>query len=48
MYVNFTNEVSNDETGYYRSEIHTPIHSYHCWTIQFGKVNVLHAINTQC
>ena len=31
-----------------RSEIHTPFRSYNCRTIQFRKVDVLHASNTQC
>ena len=30
------------------SEIHAPVHGHHCWTIQFGKVNVLYETNTQC
>ena len=25
-----------------------PVHGHHCWSLQFGKVNVLHASNTQC
>ena len=45
-YEYFTSEVPNYEFRHFRSEIHAPVHSHHCWPIQFGKVNVLYAPNT--
>ena len=48
IYGDFARRASNYEFRHYRSKVYTPVHVYHCWSIQFGKVNLLHASNSQC